>query len=62
MEAPPVFIRTNNVIDTKASNFEGLRDMQGDHCSVWCDRVVKRLNCVEVRIWAHLNRKCCDRE
>ena len=44
MEVPPVGIITNNAIDAKASNFEGLRDLQGSHDIVWCDRVVKRLN------------------
>ena len=42
MEAPPVGIIINNGIDAKASNLEGLRDLQGGHCSVWCDKVVKR--------------------
>ena len=38
----PVGIITNDAIDTKASNFEGLRDLKGGHRSVWCDRVAKR--------------------
>ena len=61
MEAPPVGIRTNAVIDAKASNFEGLRDMQGGHCGVWCDRARKSQNWAEVRGWGNLNSKCCDR-
>ena len=61
MEALPVGIRTNTVIDEKASNFKGLGGLQGIHRSVWCDRVLKRKNCAEVRGWYHLNKKCCDR-
>ena len=57
MEAPPVGIRTNDVIDEKASNFEGLRYLRGGHRSVLCDRVTERRDCAEVRVWAHLNRK-----
>ena len=62
MEEPPVGIRTNNVIDAKASNFEGFMYLKGGHCSVWCDIVVKRQNFKEVRVWEHINRKCCARE
>ena len=61
MEAPPVGIRINSVIDAKALNFEGLRSLQGAHCSVWCEIFVERLNCAEVRGWAHLNRSSCDK-
>ena len=58
----PVGIRTNNVIDAKASNFEVLRDMQGGHHIVYCDRVMKRQNCREGRGWAQLNRKFGDKD
>ena len=61
MQAIPVGIITKDGIDSKASNFEGLRDLQGGNCSAWCDRVAKRRISAEVRGWAHLNRKCCDR-
>ena len=61
MKAYPVGIRTNDIIDERASDFKGFRDLQGGHCSVWCDRVVKRGNCAEFRGWAYLNRKFCDR-
>ena len=54
-------IITNNVIDEKLTNFEGLRDLQGGHFSVLCDRVTRRQNFAEVRGWDHLNRKCCNR-
>ena len=39
VEAPQVVIRTNNVIDAKASNFEGLGGLKGRNHSVWCYRV-----------------------
>ena len=60
MEAPPSGIITNDVIDENVSSFEGLRDLQGGHRIVWCDKVVKRINFAYVRGWAHLNRKYCD--
>ena len=44
VKAYPVGIRTNDIIDERASDFKGFRDLQGGHCSVWCDRVVKRLD------------------
>ena len=61
MEAPQFGIRNNYFIDAKASNFYGLSDKQGGHHSIWCDRVIKTRNCAEVRRWAHMNRKCCDK-
>ena len=61
VKAYPVGIRTNDIIDESASDFKGFRDLQGGHCSVWCDRVVKRQNFTEIKGWAHLNRKCFDR-
>ena len=61
MEALPFGIITSNIIDTEASNIEVLRDQKGVHNSVWCDRVVKGRNFAEVKGWAHLNRKFCDR-
>ena len=41
---PSWCIRTNDFIDEKVSDFEGLMDMQGRHSSVWCDRFMKRGN------------------